>query len=99
LQELSKADELLVVLDFPVRGLPNEDNLPSEMGDPHRKYFSLPDLAFSGDSNAFYGVRRLQTQIAALRVFAAPELHELIIRYLSPDDVRACVGEIFKRVK
>ena len=54
LQELSKAEDLLVVLDFPVRGLPNEENLPSEMGDPHRKYFSLPDLALAGDSNAFY---------------------------------------------
>ncbi len=41
----------------------------------------------------FDNVRDLQIDIATLRVFAEPTLHQLIIRYLDPDEVRACVFE------
>jgi hypothetical protein len=39
----------------------------------------------------------LQMKMASLRIFAAPEFHELIIRYLNPPDIRACVLEVFPK--
>lgn len=92
-----RAGEILVVVDFPVRGLPDDQNLPDEIGDWYRKYFTLPPQETLTDTNVFYEMRRLQMKMASLRIFAAPEFHELIIRYLNPPDIRACVLEVFPK--
>jgi serine/threonine protein kinase len=99
LQELTSEPTPLVVIDFPIRGLPEEDNLPMEIGDPQRKYFSMPARADAYGTSVFHQVRRLQIQNAAVRVFAASEFHELIVRYLNADDVRACVAEAIPQLR
>ncbi len=89
--KLKQADMPLIVIDFPVRGIPEEKNFPREIGDPARKYIAGRAPAAHGRRNIFQVVKQLQTQIASLRVFAAPDLHELIIRYLDPEDVQTVV--------
>ncbi len=89
----------LVVIDFPTRGIPDEKNFPREIGDASRKYISGRARTSAPGRNVFYTVRRLQTALAALRVFAAPELHELIVRYLDPDDVQESVESVIPRIK
>jgi hypothetical protein len=97
-EELMASTVPLIVLDFPTRGVPRETNLPLEVGDPARKYFTLPSKANAGDDNVFHTVRTLQERIATFRVFAAPEFHELIIRYLTPKQIKDCVGDVIKQV-
>lgn len=99
LQELVALDIPLIVLDFPTRGLPEETNIPTEISDPNRKYFSIPPQNRAASFGVFHDVRRLQTRNASLRVFAAPEFHELVVRYLNAEDVRACIGESIKMLK
>lgn len=97
-QELQKGELPLVVIDFPVSGIPNEINFPTELGDPARKYLSgRPEN--ERRAKVFHVVRELQTQRATLRVFAAKELHELVIRYLAPSTVEACVSEVIARIR
>lgn len=79
-----------IVVDLPTRGVPDETNIPSEIGDPSRKYTSGNK---SGRGEVFSVVRNLQVQRATLRVFASPELHELIIRYLDPGAVESCMKD------
>lgn len=98
-QELKKPDVPLVVVDLPVRGIPEEKNVPSVIGDPARKYISGYVRSGHGKKNVLYTVRDLQSQIAAIRVFAAPELHELIVRYLNPQDVQTCVESVVDRIR
>lgn len=88
----------LVVIDFPMRGIPNERNFPHEIGDSSRKYLSGAEN-LANQAKVFHTFRDLQMQKAALRVFAAPELHELIIRYLDPMNIRACVEEVIEKIK
>lgn len=97
LQGLAETEDVLVVIDLPVRGFPEDDNLPVEIGDSYRKYFTLPPQSVTGDSGVFFEVKRLQMKMASLRIFAANELHELITRYLDPGDIRACVCEVFPK--
>jgi len=85
-----------IVIDFPVRGISEERNFPAEIGDPARKYLAGPVKSRSERRSVFHTVRQLQTQIASVRVFAAPELHELITRYLDPSDVQACVESVIR---
>lgn len=97
-QLLAKHGEDRIVIDFPTRGVPDEDNVPPELGDPARKYTA------GGSNNqsrgkSFHVVRQLQTHSATLRVFAAEELHELVVRYLDPPTVEACVNEVIPRVR
>lgn len=92
--ELQKAPYPLVVLDFPVRGLPDERNFPKEIADPARKYISGYGRKAASRRTAFHSVRDMQTRSACMRVFAEPKLHELIVRYLNPDTVRKCVETI-----
>ncbi len=88
----------LVVIDFPTRGIPEELNFPPELGDPARKYIAARH-SDSRRGRIFHVVRELQTQKAMLRVFAAPELHELIVRYLDTPTVEACVGDVVPRIR
>jgi HD superfamily phosphohydrolase len=100
LASLRSEDLPLVVIDFPVRAIPPTDlNLPREIGDSYRKYFALPAQKRPESDNVFAVVRRLQMQIAAIRVFVAPEFHELVIRYLRPNDVAGCVTEVLPIAK
>lgn len=94
LKELRALVSPLIVLDFPVRGIPHLDQIPKELGDPIRKYFTLPRRRVSEADNVFLTVKRLQEQVTTVRVFAAPELHELIIRYLSPNEIQACIEHV-----
>jgi HD superfamily phosphohydrolase len=89
--ELFKGGKVLVVLDYPTRGVPEEKNFPRPIGDAARKYIAGRGGEAGQARSVFHTVRRLQVAIAPLRVFAAPELHELIIRYLDPIDVQNCV--------
>lgn len=90
-QELKEWTVPLVIVDFPCRGVPDEKNVPRELGDPARKY--LPDSArlARSESSVFHAVRHLQSQMATMRVFVEPEFHVLVARYLDPDDIKACV--------
>ncbi len=94
LSMLRRDDTPLVVIDFPVRAIPSDLNPPREIADPDRKYFALPAQKRQESDNVFAVVRKLQMQVAALRVFVAPDLHELVIRYLRPSAVAACVSAI-----
>ncbi|HST21230.1 MAG TPA: protein kinase [Blastocatellia bacterium] len=85
-----------IVIDFPVRGISEEKNFPAEIGDPARKYLAGPVKPTGERRSVFHTVKQLQTQIASVRVFAAPELHELITRYLDPSDVQACVESVIR---
>lgn len=94
-QALSKADVPLIVIDFPIRGVPDERNIPQEISDPSRKYISGRgnDSAAQGGREIFSRVRRLQIENATVRVYAERELHLLIVRYLDRADVQSCVLE------
>jgi hypothetical protein len=90
-QRLTGSDLPLVVIDYPVRGIPDETNIPLEIGDPARKYISG---SFGDDKHGrevFTEVRNLQIGSASVRVFAEPKLHQLVVRYLDPEDVQFCV--------
>ena len=97
-QEIKNQIVPKVILDFPSRGIPQEENFPSELSDPARKYLASHE-AHKNSSKVFHVVKDLQTQSATLRVFVAKELHELIIRYLDPAEVEACVGEVIPKIK
>lgn len=98
-QELSRCELPRLVLDFPTRGVPDEDNVPPELSDPARKYTGGRIAGPPAGGKVFHVVRTLQTQRATLRVFAADELHELIVRYLDPMTVEACVTEVIPKVR
>ena len=88
----------MVVIDFPVRGIPEEKNHPKEVGDPERKYISgsrktLPGMGAQRHRTVFVTVRNLQIGIASVRVFVDKTLHDLVIRYLDPADINGCVEE------
>lgn len=91
---LEKTDTPLVVVDFPVRGIPDEHNYPEEVADPARKYISGYGSRETARRSAFAGVKQMQAQAACVRVFAEPDLHELVVRYLNPGAVRACVEQV-----
>jgi hypothetical protein len=92
--ELVKSKVPLVVLDFPSRGIGQELNTPKELGDAARKYSVIPAGRTAPEDNVFHVVRQLQEQMATVRVFASPELHELIVRYLNPASIQSCVESV-----
>jgi HD superfamily phosphohydrolase/serine/threonine protein kinase len=92
-QQLKESELPLVVVDYPVRGIPDEKNIPLEIGDPSRKYISGASVAEKTSRDVFVNVRRLQIDSASVRVFAEPHLHQLIVRYLDPSEVHSCVLE------
>jgi serine/threonine protein kinase len=89
----------LVVVDFPTRGIAHERNFPHAIGDPARKYISGRSPETGTADPIFITVRGMQIRIAAIRIFAARELHELIIRYLDPQDVQDCVESTIPIIK
>ena len=97
--ELSVRDVPRVIVDFPIRGVPKEKNFPIELSDPSRKYLAGRPVPGQKPGSVFHVVRKLQTQAASVRVFAARELHEMIVRYLGPSDVQACVESVITRLK
>ena len=97
--ELTKKSVPLVVLDFPTRGVPEERNFPRAIGDPARKYIAGRTGDTSAGRSVFHTVRNLQVSIATVRVFAARELHELIVRYLDPQDVQDCIESVLPILK
>lgn len=99
LEELKASNTPQVVIDFPTRGLPSERNLPKEIGDPERKYFTLPARGAGDDDNVFHAVRGLQEKMAMVRVFASPELHELVIRYVQPVEIQQCVESVIDKLR
>lgn len=88
-----------VIIDFPVKGIPEEKNFPNEIGDASRKYLATHQKQASGKKTVFHMIKEMQSDITSIRVFVAPELHELITRYLDPSDVQACVEEAIPRIK
>lgn len=87
-----------LLLDFPVRGVSSELNFPKEIGDPERKYFTLPSRG-TPDDNVFHVVRKLQERMASVRIFVSPDFHELIIRYLTPTQIQSGVEAEFSLLK
>ena len=92
-QSLKDSELPLVVVDYPIRGIPDDKNIPREIGDPSRKYISGAFPAANSNRDVFINVRQLQIDSASVRVFAEPELHQLIVRYLDPSDVQSCILE------
>ncbi len=80
--------EPLVVIDFPSRGIPKEPNAPTEIGDALRKYFAVGGRPATKE---FDLARRMQMDHATLRVYAAPELHEMLLRFLPSNEVERIV--------
>jgi HD superfamily phosphohydrolase len=99
LGDLRKQQLPLVLIDFPVRGVPNDKNTPAEIGDALRKYFVLPQANGHQVDDVFEVVRQLQQRMATVRIFAFPALHELIIRYLNPKEVKDCVEQVIEQLK
>lgn len=97
--ELRNSKRPLVVVDFPTRGIPEEKNFPRPIADAARKYISGGTSAAAHGRSIFHTVKRLQVGIASLRVFAAPELHELVTRYLEPHEVQSCVESAVPAIK
>ncbi|NJL71885.1 MAG: protein kinase [Candidatus Competibacteraceae bacterium] len=93
LDTLRGSTKPLVVIDFPMRGVPNEHNMPHELGDPMRKYSIVRQSSRRQDDNVFHSMRRLQEHMSMIRVFVDPELHDLVIRYLEPEEIFKCVSE------
>lgn len=94
LQQLRDLSVPLVVLDFPVRGVPKLRHTPKEISDPVRKYFTLPRETSVEAETVFETIKKLQQKVATVRVFSAPEFHELIIRYLGPREIQASVEHV-----
>jgi hypothetical protein len=88
----------LVIIDFPVKGIPEEKNFPNEIGDASRKYLATHHKLAAGKKTVFQRIREMQCDIASIRIFVAPELHELITRYLDPSDVQACVEDAIPKI-
>jgi HD superfamily phosphohydrolase len=99
LQELMGGMDQLIVIDFPIRGIPDEKNIPPEIGDAARKYISGRSGEPHKGRSVFRNVRKLQIENATLRVFAEARLHQLIIRYLDPEHVEACVFSALPKLK
>jgi hypothetical protein len=97
--EVSHLNLPLVVVDFPVRGVSEEKNYPGEINDPARKYLASHVQAAKARRNLFLTVRKLQSEIASVRIFAAKELHELVVRYLEPKEIQQCVESVVHRLK
>jgi hypothetical protein len=97
--ELTETKSPLIVVDFPMRGIPNDKNFPKGIGDPQRKYISGRSEAVPSGRSVFHIVRRLQIANASVRIFAERNLHELIIRYLEPRDVQECVESVISVLK
>lgn len=99
LQELVTQSDQLVVIDFPIRGVPDDKNIPPEIGDAARKYISGKSGEPQKGRSVFRNVRKLQVEITTFRIFAEPRLHQLIIRYLDPENVEACVFAALPKLK
>jgi len=93
LKYLRKVQVPLIVLDFPTR-ISKVYNIPKELEDPVRKYSSISMNNNISGGNIVSTIWDLQRDIATVRVFAEPDLHELIIRYLQHDHIRKCVDSI-----
>jgi HD superfamily phosphohydrolase len=88
-----------IIIDFPMRGIPEETNFPPEISDPHRKYLASSAFGRKIRKDIFQTVKQLQVDRAAIRIFAAEELHDLIIRYLNYDDIWTCVQHVIPKIK
>lgn len=93
LEYLQKVQVPLIVLDFPTR-ISKVYNIPKELEDPVRKYSSISMNNNKRGGNIVSTIWDLQRDIATVRVFAEPDLHELIIRYLQHDHIRKCLDII-----
>ncbi len=93
LVELRKKDMPRIVIDFPSQGISEETNWPREISDPARKYIGSLQRG-ERVNNIFNTTKKMQLDMASVRIFAAPELHDLIIRYLSPADIKIQIDEV-----
>jgi hypothetical protein len=98
IQRMLASPEVLLVIDFPNKGVPEERNWPREVGDPARKYVSLPEQP-TKPAAAFQRVRALQEAAASLRVYVAPRLHDTVTRYLGPARIHECVAQLIPSVR
>ena len=98
LQQIKQSSVPKIVIDFPTRGISDESNFPSEISDSSRKYLSTT-IAGKSTKQIFKVVRNLQIQNIVLRIYAHPDLHELIIRYLEKNEIEACVKEVITTLK
>jgi hypothetical protein len=99
LDEIKTALVPQILIDFPTRGVPSERNLPKEIGDAERKYFTMPKSTDEDDDNVFHVIRGLQERMAMVRVFASPEMHELVVRYLLPTEIQQCVESVIDKLR
>jgi hypothetical protein len=88
----------LLVVDFPTRGITQEYNIPSEIGDTVRKYSVLRPSSDSSTEAFFEVGKTLQKHMAMLRLYAAPKFHELVLWLLPPSELRDCVAAIIPAV-
>jgi hypothetical protein len=98
LKELETSNIPNIVIDFPTRGISKETNFPLEISDSSRKYLSEA-TSLRPNKQIFKTIRTLQIQSVVLRIYASPDLHELIIRYLEIAAVEACVKDVIHVVK
>jgi len=96
LDEIMKKQIPHILVDFTTRGVPEERNFPGELTDPTRKYLAEGRRQVS--ARVFHTVRQLQADNASVRVFASPELHELIVRFMKPAQIRNCIETTIPRL-
>ena len=89
----------LIIIDFPMRGIPGELNTPREIEDPIRKYAGISNIQVKDADVIFHDIRDLQMRLACLRVFAYPDFHDLIMRYLTPGEIRSCVESVVPQIR
>lgn len=99
LAKLKQKNDQLIVIDFPTKGVPQEKNVPKEISDAIRKYFVLTSTKKPKEDSPFFTICKLQQNLATLRIFAQQDLHELIIRYLSPKEVQDVISHAIHIIK
>jgi HD superfamily phosphohydrolase len=99
LAKLKQKNDQLILIDFPTKGVPQEKNVPKEISDAIRKYFVLTSTKKPKEDSPFFTICKLQENLATLRIFAHKDLHELIIRYLSPKEVQDVISHAIHIIK
>lgn len=97
LNRLRRMQVPLVILDFPTR-VTRDYNLPKELEDPVRKYLPIVSSSRKG-GDIVSKIWALQKDIATVRIFAEPDLHDLITRYLNPDLIKENVELVIKSLQ
>jgi serine/threonine protein kinase len=87
-------NQLLILVDFPLKITIPKNSWPTEVDDSTRKLQNY----ISNDSNDSTVIldssNNLLTQLACLRIYSEPAFFRIITRYLTPGAIEACVKNV-----